>query len=91
MCGSTASGGAFMTHEGCGAPITEAERRPFTRTLRKGLKEFMEAARTATWRSGYAEVCKTFYPGSIPGVASTSKINDLGTACGAVSGRLAFF
>jgi hypothetical protein len=36
----------------------------------------MEAARTATWRSGYAEVCKTFYPGSIPGVAS-SKFNDL--------------
>lgn len=26
----------------------------------------------ATWRSGYAEVCKTSYPGSIPGVASTS-------------------
>ena len=24
----------------------------------------------ATWRSGYAEVCKTSYPGSIPGVAS---------------------
>lgn len=26
----------------------------------------------ATWRSGYAEVCKTSYPGSIPGVASNS-------------------
>src|ERR1700681_4012400 len=25
----------------------------------------------ATWRSGYAAVCKTVYPGSIPGVAST--------------------
>jgi hypothetical protein len=25
---------------------------------------------TATWRSGYAAVCKTVYPGSIPGVAS---------------------
>jgi hypothetical protein len=25
---------------------------------------------TATWRSGYATVCKTVYPGSIPGVAS---------------------
>ena len=24
----------------------------------------------ATWRSGYATVCKTVYPGSIPGVAS---------------------
>jgi hypothetical protein len=55
--------------------------------LRKGLKEFMEAGRTATWRSGYAEVCKTFYPGSIPGVAS-SKINDLGAVYGAMSGRL---
>ena len=31
----------------------------------------------ATWRSGYAAVCKTVYPGSIPGVASTRKINDL--------------
>ena len=28
----------------------------------------------ATWRSGYAAVCKTVHPGSIPGVAST-KIN----------------
>src|SRR5262249_11915949 len=28
-------------------------------------------AGTATWRSGYAAVCKTVYPGSIPGVAST--------------------
>src|SRR3954469_4988489 len=27
--------------------------------------------RTATWRSGYATVCKTVYPGSIPGVASS--------------------
>jgi hypothetical protein len=25
---------------------------------------------TATWRSDYAAVCKTVYPGSIPGVAS---------------------
>ena len=28
--------------------------------------------RKATWRSGYATVCKTVYPGSIPGVASTN-------------------
>jgi hypothetical protein len=33
-------------------------------------------AGTATWRSGYAAVCKTVYPGSIPGVAS-NKINHL--------------
>jgi hypothetical protein len=28
--------------------------------------------RTATWRSGYATVCKTVYSGSIPDVASNS-------------------
>ena len=33
----------------------------------------------ATWRSGYATVCKTVYPGSIPGVAS-NKINGLDRA-----------
>jgi hypothetical protein len=32
---------------------------------------------TATWRSGYAAVCKTVYPGSIPGVASIQNIKDL--------------
>ena len=31
----------------------------------------------ATWRSGYATVCKTVYSGSIPDVASINKINDL--------------
>src|SRR5262245_55900078 len=34
------------------------------------------ALTTATWRSGYATVCKTVYPGSIPGVAS-NKIKNL--------------
>ena len=29
-----------------------------------------QAAKTATWRSGYATVCKTVYPSSILGVAS---------------------
>src|SRR5262249_9040389 len=33
----------------------------------------------ATWRSGYATVCKTVYPGSIPGVAS-NKLNESGEA-----------
>jgi hypothetical protein len=28
----------------------------------------------ATWRSGYATVCKTVYPGSIPGVASNPPV-----------------
>ena len=27
----------------------------------------------ATWRNGYAEDCKSFHPGSIPGVASKKK------------------
>jgi hypothetical protein len=38
--------------------------------LRKMFKQFRDFVRTATWRSGYAAVCKTVYPGSIPGVAS---------------------
>src|SRR3954465_14746265 len=29
-------------------------------------------SKTATWRSGYATVCKTVYSGSIPDVASNS-------------------
>ena len=37
-----------------------------------------EFADGATWRSGYATVCKTVYSGSIPDVASTFEINDLG-------------
>ena len=28
----------------------------------------------ATWRNGYAEDCKSLYPGSIPGVASKKSI-----------------
>jgi hypothetical protein len=46
---------------------------------RKALPNQLSAvthAGTATWRSGYAAVCKTVYPGSIPGVAS-SKIKHL--------------
>jgi hypothetical protein len=38
----------------------------------------MSSPHGATWRSGYATVCKTVYSGSIPDVASTFKINDLG-------------
>ena len=29
---------------------------------------------TATWRNGYAEDCKSFYPSSILGVASKKKV-----------------
>ena len=36
----------------------------------------------ATWRSGYATVCKTVYPGSIPGVASSKNLKDLGPISG---------
>jgi hypothetical protein len=46
--------------------------------LRKPLACFTKCPVTATWRSGYAAVCKTVYPGSIPGVASTRGINRLG-------------
>ena len=40
------------------------------------LRAFRYLRRAATWRSGYAAVCKTVYPGSIPGVAS-NLFNDL--------------
>jgi hypothetical protein len=56
----------------------------------------------ATWRSGYATVCKTVYPGSIPGVASNNQpersqapplaavaISDGTTALGGVAGAAA--
>jgi hypothetical protein len=46
------------------------------RTLLNRLRSDKERARMATWRSGYAAVCKTVYPGSIPGVASR-QINHL--------------
>ena len=49
---------------------------PGARTLLNRLRSDKECARMATWRSGYAAVCKTVYPGSIPGVAS-SKIKHL--------------
>ena len=40
------------------------------RPLPSRLEAFSYSRRRATWRSGYATVCKTVYPGSIPGVAS---------------------
>src|SRR6266581_81092 len=39
---------------------------------------YMSAPDGATWRSGYATVCKTVYSGSIPDVASIHPINGLG-------------
>jgi hypothetical protein len=47
-----------------------------TQLLPKRLPGFTYHGAEATWRSGYATVCKTVYPGSIPGVAS-NKINNL--------------
>ena len=44
--------------------------------LLKLLNDLKEAI-MATWRNGYAEDCKSFYPSSILGVAS-SKMNYFG-------------
>jgi hypothetical protein len=44
-----------------------------TPLLLKRLPQFTYLRFMATWRSGDAAVCKTVYPGSIPGVASTIK------------------
>ena len=41
--------------------------------LLKLLNDLKEAL-LATWRNGYAEDCKSFYPSSILGVASTKKL-----------------
>jgi hypothetical protein len=45
--------------------------RPWRSVRRMVISHPVSALRRATWRSGYATVCKTVYPGSIPGVAST--------------------
>jgi hypothetical protein len=46
-----------------------------TPLLLKSLPQFRYRRLTATCQSGYGAVCKTVYPGSIPGVASTRRIN----------------
>jgi hypothetical protein len=46
--------------------------RPWRSVRRMVISHPVSALRRATWRSGYATVCKTVYPGSIPGVASKS-------------------
>jgi hypothetical protein len=45
-------------------------------------RPYMSSPHGATWRSGYATVCKTVYSGSIPDVASTFEINGLGPRFG---------
>jgi hypothetical protein len=47
---------------------------PMTLQLPKPLIRTTYLYSEATWRSGYATVCKTVYPGSIPGVASTRRL-----------------
>jgi hypothetical protein len=57
----------FRTRHGLAFRTT---RMATTQPLLSWLGTFRYSRRTATWRSGYAAVCKTVYPGSIPGVAS---------------------
>jgi hypothetical protein len=57
------------------APLSEPERS-FIDRLPGRVGGSAAGALMATWRSGYAAVCKTVYPGSIPGVAS-NKIKEL--------------
>jgi hypothetical protein len=54
-----------------GAPHRLSGPRPsFIDAQRRNGRKADGAPFKATWRSGYATVCKTVYPGSIPGVAS---------------------
>ena len=50
--------------------VSSAVMRPLPNRLRP----FTYLRLEATWRSGYAAVCKTVYPGSIPGVASSFRL-----------------
>src|SRR6185437_5348687 len=45
--------------------------RPVVSYIGLGVRGYFHACEMATWRSGYAADCKSAYPGSIPGVAST--------------------
>ena len=40
----------------------------------KKVSEAISQNKRATWRNGYAEDCKSLYPGSIPGVASKKNL-----------------
>src|SRR5712664_3604152 len=52
-------------------------RREQARWLPIRGRPYMSSPHGATWRSGYATVCKTVYSGSIPDVASINIISDL--------------
>jgi hypothetical protein len=45
-----------------------------SRLLLKLLHRFTSSSPAATCQSGYGAVCKTVYPGSIPGVASSIRL-----------------
>jgi hypothetical protein len=60
-----------------GIRVSELSRTQGEGQLPKPLIACIDPRRGATWRSGYATVCKTVYSGSIPDVASINKINDL--------------
>jgi hypothetical protein len=51
---------------------TESQNGATNRLLRNVLGRFRYFVPAATCQSGYGAVCKTAYPGSIPGVASKS-------------------
>src|SRR6516162_6389387 len=75
-----ASESRFLFRNRGQAPLSPLTAVPLI-YVRKALPKQIGAvthAGTATWRSGYAAVCKTVYPGSIPGVAS-NKIKHLAT------------
>src|SRR6516225_3793017 len=74
-----ASESRFLFRNRGRAPLSPLTAVPLI-YVRKALPKQIGAvthAGTATWRSGYAAVCKTVYPGSIPGVASSRKIKGL--------------
>ena len=50
--------------------VLDLRRGVFRFNVRERVVRIPSTALTATWRSGYAEVCKTLYTGSIPVVAS---------------------
>ena len=71
----------FRMRQRNGFRMTQSLGSLGARTLLNRLRSDKECARMATWRSGYAAVCKTVYPGSIPGVAS-NEINRLAKETG---------
>jgi hypothetical protein len=66
-----------------------ARRLPSPTGLCYGAAAASRHARLASWRSGYAEDCKSLYPGSIPGEASTDSrkaYHDRFRACAPLDG-----